>query len=51
MAGGPLVRVGAVIPERCRDAAYAAVARNRYRWFGTAEHPILLTPERRERPL
>jgi predicted DCC family thiol-disulfide oxidoreductase YuxK len=47
----PLLRVGAVIPERLRDAAYAAVARNRYRWFGTAEHCTLLTPEQRERLL
>lgn len=41
--------VGAVIPECWRDAAYAAVARNRYRWFGTADHCILLTPEQRAR--
>ena len=44
-----LLRVGAVIPERWRDAAYAMVARNRYRWFGTAEHCALLTPAQRAR--
>lgn len=46
-----LLRVGAIIPECWRDAAYAAVARNRYHWFGTAEHCSLLTPEQRERLL
>ena len=49
--GGPwrLLQVGAVMPERWRDAAYALVARNRYRWFGTADHCALLTPEQRKR--
>jgi predicted DCC family thiol-disulfide oxidoreductase YuxK len=46
-----LLRIGAVIPERWLDAAYAAVARNRYRWFGTAEHCTLLSREQRERLL
>ena len=44
-----LLRIGALIPERWRDAAYAVVARNRYRWFGTADHCVLLTPEQRAR--
>lgn len=44
-----LLRIGTAIPERWRDAAYAIVARNRYRWFGTAEHCALLTPEQRGR--
>ena len=42
-------RAGAVIPERMRDAAYAMVARNRYRWFGTVDHCALLTSEQRAR--
>lgn len=46
-----LLRVGAVVPERLRDAAYALVARNRYRWFGTADHCALLTPAQRARLL
>lgn len=46
-----LLRVGALVPERWRDAAYALVARHRYRWFGTAEHCVLLTPEQRARLL
>lgn len=44
-----LLQIGAFIPERWRDAAYAVVARNRYRWFGTADHCVLLTPEQRAR--
>jgi len=51
--GGPwrCLRAGAIVPERWRDAAYALVARNRYRWFGTVEHCTLLTPEQRARLL
>lgn len=51
--GGPwhALRVGALIPERWRDAAYGRVARNRYRLFGRAEHCALLTPEQRSRLL
>ena len=45
------LRIGAVVPERWRDAAYAVVARSRYRWFGTADHCALLTPEQRARLL
>lgn len=43
--------VTAIVPERFRDAAYALVARNRYRWFGKVEHCTLLTPEQRTRLL
>jgi predicted DCC family thiol-disulfide oxidoreductase YuxK len=46
-----LFRIGAVVPESWRDAAYAIVARNRYRWFGTVDHCALLTPEQRARLL
>jgi predicted DCC family thiol-disulfide oxidoreductase YuxK len=51
--GGPwrLLLVSAVVPERWRDAVYAFVARNRYRWFGTVEHCSLLTPGQRARLL
>jgi predicted DCC family thiol-disulfide oxidoreductase YuxK len=43
--------IGAVIPEGWRDAAYRLVARNRYRWFGTADHCALLSAEQRARLL
>lgn len=39
--------VFALVPEGLRDHLYRWVARNRYRWFGTAEHCALLTPEQR----
>lgn len=45
------LRVGSVIPEVLRDAAYKVVARNRYRWFGTANQCALLTREQRARLL
>jgi predicted DCC family thiol-disulfide oxidoreductase YuxK len=45
------LRAAAIVPERWRDAAYALVARNRYRWFGQVEHCTLLTPEQRARLL
>ena len=44
-----LLRLGAILPERWRDAAYSVAARNRYRWFGTAGHCALLTAEQRAR--
>ena len=40
-----------LVPRPLRDAAYRLVARNRYRWFGKAEHCALLTPEQRGRLL
>jgi predicted DCC family thiol-disulfide oxidoreductase YuxK len=46
-----LLRLGAVIPQSLRDAAYALIARNRYRWFGRVEHCKLLTDQQRERLL
>lgn len=51
--GGPwhLLRLGAIIPRRLRDWAYAIVARNRYRWFGKADYCGLLSAEQRRRLL
>jgi predicted DCC family thiol-disulfide oxidoreductase YuxK len=46
-----LLRMMTALPEAWRDRIYAAVARNRYRWFGTTEHCLLLTPEQRARLL
>ena len=46
-----LLRVGALIPESWRDALYASIARNRFRWFGRAEYCARLTPEQRARLL
>ncbi|MEW9701917.1 thiol-disulfide oxidoreductase DCC family protein [Paenibacillus sp. SI8] len=34
-----------LIPAAWRNAVYAFVARNRYRWFGQAEHCMLPKPE------
>ncbi|MBM3441483.1 MAG: thiol-disulfide oxidoreductase DCC family protein [Bacteroidetes bacterium] len=34
-----------LLPARWRDAVYAFVARNRYRWFGKRETCYLPTPE------
>ncbi len=45
------LRLGAIVPERWRDRVYAAVARNRYRWFGKTDACALLTPEQRDRLL
>ncbi len=44
-------RVGALIPEGWRDAVYASIARNRYRWFGRTGYCARLTPEQRARLL
>lgn len=46
-----VLRVGAFLPERLRDWAYALVARNRYDWFGRVGYCELLTPEQRSRLL
>ena len=52
MGGGwHVLRMAALIPERWRDAVYAMVARNRYRWFGKVEQCALLSPEQRARLL
>ncbi|HJQ17932.1 MAG TPA: DCC1-like thiol-disulfide oxidoreductase family protein [Allosphingosinicella sp.] len=46
-----VLRIGAWIPERLRDRVYAAVARNRYRWFGRVAFCSLLTEEQKARLL
>lgn len=46
-----LARITRLCPERLRDAIYALVARNRYRWFGKVDYCALLTPEQRRRLL
>jgi predicted DCC family thiol-disulfide oxidoreductase YuxK len=38
-----------IIPRRWRDAVYAWVARNRYRWFGVSEKCLLNMPEYHDR--
>lgn len=38
-----------VLPRFIRDAVYAWVARNRYRWFGRQESCMLPTPESKKR--
>jgi predicted DCC family thiol-disulfide oxidoreductase YuxK len=43
--------IASVLPRPLRDAAYRWVARNRVRWFGTANACALPTPELRERML
>jgi predicted DCC family thiol-disulfide oxidoreductase YuxK len=49
--GGPwhALRIFGLIPERIRDWVYAAIARNRYRWFGKTDYCTLLTAEQRKR--
>ena len=46
-----LAAIARLLPRPLRDAAYRLVARNRYRWFGTAGHCALLTSEQRSRLL
>ena len=46
-----LFRIAAIFPERLRDAVYALIARNRYRWFGKTEYCSRLTEEQRKRLL
>jgi predicted DCC family thiol-disulfide oxidoreductase YuxK len=46
-----LALLGKMIPRSLRDAAYAFVARNRYRWFGKHETCLMPTPELRRRML
>ena len=46
--GGPwrlLSRALALAPRAWRDRAYAALARNRYRWFGRRPHCAVPSPE------
>lgn len=46
-----LLRAARILPERWCDRMYRVVARNRYRWFGKAEHCALLSAEQRARLL
>jgi predicted DCC family thiol-disulfide oxidoreductase YuxK len=41
----PLLAVFAIVPRALRDALYAWVSRNRYRWFGRRESCMLPRPE------
>ncbi len=45
----PLLGVLLAVPAPLRDAAYRAVARNRYRWFGKRDACRLPTPDLRSR--
>lgn len=45
----PLVRAARIVPRFLRDAVYALVARNRYRWFGRTEACRVPTPAVRAR--
>ncbi|TXK83566.1 thiol-disulfide oxidoreductase DCC family protein [Paenibacillus sp. N3.4] len=45
----PLAYAAIVIPAPLRNLGYAYVARNRYRWFGKAEHCMLPKPEFKQR--
>lgn len=38
-----------ILPRAVRDRGYAVIVRNRYRWFGRADHCILPAPETRDR--
>ncbi|MFD0694400.1 thiol-disulfide oxidoreductase DCC family protein [Paenibacillus sp. GCM10027628] len=38
-----------LVPAPIRNAAYRFIARNRYRWFGQAEHCMLPKPEYKQR--
>lgn len=42
-----LLYAGIILPRHLRDALYAWIARNRYRWFGTRESCRMPTPELR----
>lgn len=45
----PLLYTLILVPRPIRDAAYAWIARNRYRWFGKRDQCLLPTPELRAR--
>lgn len=45
----PLLTVFVICPRPLRDALYAVVARNRYRWFGRRESCMLPGPETADR--
>ena len=42
-------RILHLVPVRCRDLLYRAIARNRYRWFGRHDHCYLPTAEQQKR--
>ena len=44
-----LAAIARVVPRRLRDALYAWIAANRYRWFGRRESCIVPTAELRSR--
>ena len=44
-----MAHVIALVPRRLRDAAYRAIARNRYRWFGRHDACLLPALEHRQR--
>ena len=43
------LRLLRIVPRPIRDAAYDLVARNRYRWFGTADTCLVPGPDTRHR--
>jgi predicted DCC family thiol-disulfide oxidoreductase YuxK len=45
----PLAFAAILIPRAVRDAVYAGIARNRYRWFGRTDTCALPPPGLRER--
>lgn len=45
----PLAYAAIIIPAPLRNLCYSLVARNRYRWFGKAEHCMLPKPEFKQR--
>jgi len=47
----PILNVLKVLPHALTDTCYQYIARNRYRWFGQADHCILPTPEVQQRLL
>jgi predicted DCC family thiol-disulfide oxidoreductase YuxK len=47
--GWPLLYAGIMVPPFLRNAVYAYIARNRYRWFGRKEQCMLPTPEMKRR--
>lgn len=47
--GWPLLSVFLVVPRPVRDAVYAWVGRNRYRWFGKSDACLIPKPEWKNR--
>jgi predicted DCC family thiol-disulfide oxidoreductase YuxK len=45
----PMAYAAILIPAPLRNLVYSLVARNRYRWFGKAEHCMLPKPEFKQR--